>query len=66
MRLLYARFEGVSSLKKNRNGRGEEIDAFVILLCLSIKFIPKRIGHRKSEIDHQIAFIATQNVYWNI
>ena len=36
--------------KKNRNRCGEEIDRFVILLCLSIKLIPKGIGHQKSEI----------------
>ena len=42
MRLLYVRFEGVSSLKKKRNRCGEEIDACVILIRLSI-------GHRKSE-----------------
>ena len=64
MRLLNARFEGVSLLKKNRNRCREEIDAFVILMCLSNNLIPKRIGHWK--LDNQIAFIAMQNVYWNI
>ena len=34
----------------NRNRCGEEIDTFVILLRLSIKLIPKGIGHQKSEI----------------
>ena len=36
--------------KKNRIKRGEEIDAFVILFCLSNKLISRRIGHLKSEI----------------
>ena len=43
---------------------GEEMDAFIILLCLSNKLIPKRIRHQKSGC--QIPFIATQNVYWNM
>ena len=29
-------------------------------------FIAKRIKHRNWKLDHQIALIATQNVYWNI
>ena len=68
MGLFHTRFEGVSSLKKKiyiyiyRIRCREEIDAFVILLCLSNKLIPKRIKNRKS--DHQFAFIATQTVYW--
>ena len=36
--------------KKNRNRCGEEIGACVILLHLSYKLFPKRIGNRKLEI----------------
>ena len=39
----------VENKKENRNRRGEEIDTLVILLSLSKKLIPKRIGHQKSE-----------------
>ena len=38
------------SQDKNRNRRGEEINARAILLRLNNKLIPKRIRHRKSEI----------------
>ena len=41
---------GSQFVEKNRNRCGEEIDTCVILLRLSNNFIPKRIGHQKSEI----------------
>ena len=44
--------------RKNRNRYGKEIDAFIILLHLSNKLFPSR--------DHPIAFVATQNRYWDI
>ena len=44
---------GSQFVEKNRNRRKKEIEAFVILLRLSNKLIPRRIGHRKLEIGPQ-------------